>query len=210
MLQTYNNLIAKYSIRNYYIITYLIHTTTARHTPGGNIHGIQPLSGHIPIFFNYIHNHIHILLVHAETAVCIAVIGKTNVHSVLHHVFLQSPDMGRTGIVVDVGAIRLGIDHVGFGTESVKNSLARYLTSNGRGPIIAISPPDVKVETTFFQRKFFSTTPSNYPQKQYKTRTSDLSEVPILRCFLKTLPLSTPLPASYQIPPNCTLNDISP
>lgn len=40
----------------------LIYTTTARHTPGGSIYGIQPLSGHIPIFFNYIHNHIHILL----------------------------------------------------------------------------------------------------------------------------------------------------
>lgn len=82
--------------------------------------------------------------------------------------------------------------------------------SGGLVPTMDISPPDVKVETTFFQRKFFSTTPSNYPQKQYKKRTSDLSEVPILRCFLKTLPLSTPLPASYQIPPNCTLNDISP
>ena len=85
-----------------------------------------------------------------------------------------------------------------------------YFTASGRVPTKLISPPDVKVETTFFQRKFFSTTPSNYPQKQYKKRTSDLSEVPILRCFLKTLPLSTPLPASYQIPPNCTLNDISP
>ena len=85
-----------------------------------------------------------------------------------------------------------------------------YLTASGRVPTKLIFPPDVKVETTFFQRKFFSTTPSNYPQKQYKKRTSDLSEVPILRCFLKTLPLSTPLPASYQIPPNCTLNDISP
>ena len=31
--------------------------------------------------------------------------------------------MGRTGIVVDVGAIRLGVDHVGFGAKSVKNSL---------------------------------------------------------------------------------------
>ena len=156
MLQTYNNLIAKYSIRNYYIITYLIHTTTARHTPGGNIHGIQPLSGHIPIFFNYIHNHIHIL------TLC----------------------LGSYRFVSEI--------------------------SGGLVPTMDMSPPDVKVETTFFQRKFFSTTPSNYPQKQYKKRTSDLSEVPILRCFLKTLPLSTPLPASYQIPPNCTLNDISP
>ena len=85
-----------------------------------------------------------------------------------------------------------------------------YFGTSGLVPTKLMSPPDVKVETTFFQRKFFSTTPSNYPQKQYKKRTSDLSEVPILRCFLKTLPLSTPLPASYQIPPNCTLNDISP
>lgn len=53
-----------YFMVNYYnyFITYPIYTTTARHTPGGSIHGIQPLSGHIPIFFNYIHNHIHILL----------------------------------------------------------------------------------------------------------------------------------------------------
>ena len=83
-------------------------------------------------------------------------------------------------------------------------------TVGGLVPTRLISPPDVKIETTFFQRKFFITTPCNHPQKQHKKRTSDLSEVPILRCFLKTLPLSTPLPASYQIPPNCTLNDISP
>ena len=35
----------------------------------------------------------------------------------------------------------------------------------GLGPIKLISPPDVKVETTFFQRKFFITEPCNYPQK---------------------------------------------
>lgn len=84
------------------------------------------------------------------------------------------------------------------------------LTSCGRGPITDIVPPDVKIETTFFQRKFFSTTPCNYPQKQHKKRTSDLSEVPILRCFLKILPPSVPLPASYQIPPDCILNGIYP
>ena len=82
--------------------------------------------------------------------------------------------------------------------------------SGGRVPTILISPPDVKIETTFFQRKFFSTTQCNYPQKQHKKRTSDLSEVPILRCFLKILPPSVPLPASYQIPPDCILNGIYP
>lgn len=88
--------------------------------------------------------------------------------------------------------------------------LGKYSTNNGLGPITAISPPDVKIETTFFQRNFFSTIPCNYPQKQHKKRTSDLSEVPILRCFLKILPLSVSLPASYQIPPDCTPNGIFP
>ena len=82
--------------------------------------------------------------------------------------------------------------------------------NGGLVPTMDISPPDVKIETTFFQRKFFITTPCNHPQKQHKKRTSDLSEVPILRCFLKILPLSAPLPASYQIPPDCTLNGIYP
>lgn len=85
-----------------------------------------------------------------------------------------------------------------------------YFTASGLVPTKLILPPDVKIETTFFQRKFFRTIPRNYPQKQHKKRTSDLSEVPILRCFLKILPLSAPLPASYQIPPDCTLNDIYP
>lgn len=89
--------------------------------------------------------------------------------------------------------------------------LARYSsTVGGLVPTRLISPPDVKIETTFFQRNFFSTIPCNYPQKQHKKRTSDLSEVPILRCFLKILPLSASLPASYQIPPDCTPNGIFP
>lgn len=85
-----------------------------------------------------------------------------------------------------------------------------YFVTSGLVPTKLIFPPDVKIETTFFQRKFFSTTPCNYPQKQHKKRTSDLSEVPILRCFLKILPPSVPLPASYQIPPDCILNGIYP
>lgn len=80
----------------------------------------------------------------------------------------------------------------------------------GLVPTRLMDPPDVKIETTFFQRNFFSTIPCNYPQKQHKKRTSDLSEVPILRCFLKILPLSASLPASYQIPPDCTPNGIFP
>lgn len=43
--------------------------------------------------------------------------------------------------------------------------LGKYSTNNGLGPITAISPPDVKVETTFFQRNFFITEPCTYPRK---------------------------------------------
>lgn len=60
-----------------------------------------------------------------------------------------------------------------------------YFVTSGLVPTKLIFPPDVKIETTFFQRKFFSTIPCNYPQKQHKKRTSDLSEVPIYAVFLK-------------------------
>lgn len=97
-----------------------------------------------------------------------------------------------------------------FFHKNHKSALRKLLQASLCDPEKRICPPDVKIETTFFQRKFFITTPCNHPQKQHKKRTSDLSEVPILRCFLKILPLSAPLPASYQIPPDCTLNGIYP
>ena len=43
------------------------------------------------------------------------------------------------------------------------NTISR--TNCGRGPISVIVPPDVKVETTFFQRNFFITEPCTYPRK---------------------------------------------
>ena len=43
-----------------------------------------------------------------------------------------------------------------------------YFTASGRVPTKLILPPDVKIETTFFQRKFFITEPCNYPQKIVK------------------------------------------
>ena len=106
-----------------------------------------------------------------------------------------------------------GIENISFNSiEAVFDFIDKNIsrTNCGLGPITLIVPPDVKIETTFFQRNFFSTIPCNYPQKQHKKRTSDLSEVPILRCFLKILPLSASLPASYQIPPDCTPNGIFP
>ena len=118
--------------------------------------------------------------------------------------FQRSPTMYQNSLATNNGHPREL--YIAKAAENCGFSLVVPIIS--RTPTRLISPPDVKIETTFFQRKFFSTTPYNYPQKQHKKRTSDLSEVPILRLFLKILPPSAPLPASYQIPPDCTLNGI--
>ena len=100
--------------------------TEVGHDGGDNCIG-QQLAALFHVFSVDVQNVVtcdHIaLLIHTKTTVRIPIIGKTHVHSILHHIFLQSLNMGRTSIVVDVGAIRLGVDHVGFGAESIKNSL---------------------------------------------------------------------------------------
>lgn len=85
-----------------------------------------------------------------------------------------------------------------------------YFVTSGLVPTKLISPPDVKIETTFFRENFSTPYHAITLKSSAKKRTSDFSEVPILRRFLKILPLSAPLPASYQIPPDCTLNGIFP
>ena len=58
---------------------------------------------------------------------CLCVDEKGNVITGDHILYIYGKYMKERGIVVDVGAIRLGIDHVGFGTESVKNSRGRQI-----------------------------------------------------------------------------------
>ncbi len=47
------------------------------------------------------------LLVHAQAAVGVTIEGKTNIQPLLHNKLLQTLNMRRTGVVVDVRAIRL-------------------------------------------------------------------------------------------------------
>ena len=75
----------------------------------------------------------------------------------------------------------------------------------GRVPTRLMEPPDVKVETTFFQRNFSSQNHALTLEKSHKKRTSDFSEVLILRHFFKIHLLSALLPASYQIRPDYAL-----
>ena len=49
-------------------------------------------------------------------------------------------------------------------------------TNCGLGPIRVIVPPDVKVETTFFQRNFFITEPCTYPRKIAQKKEPPISQ----------------------------------
>ena len=63
------------------------------------------------------------LFIHTQATVSIAVIGKADVEMILDHELLQALDVSGTGIVVDVQAVRLVVDDIGVGTESVEHRL---------------------------------------------------------------------------------------
>ena len=63
------------------------------------------------------------LLIHAQAAVSVAVVGKADVEMILDHELLQALDVGGTGIVVDVQAVRLVVDDIGVGTQSIEHRL---------------------------------------------------------------------------------------
>ena len=60
-------------------------------------------------------------LVNGQAAVGVAVVGKAHIKAVLHHKALQLVDVGRAAIDVDVKAVRRVVDHVGLGTQGVKD-----------------------------------------------------------------------------------------
>ena len=63
------------------------------------------------------------LLIHAEAAVGVAVVGKADVKVVLHNELLQTLNVGGAGVQVDIQAVGLVVDDVGVCTESIKNAL---------------------------------------------------------------------------------------
>ena len=64
------------------------------------------------------------LLVHAQAAVSVAIESKTDVQTVLYHELLQTLNMSRASVVVDVQAVRLVVDDIGIRTQSIKNRLS--------------------------------------------------------------------------------------
>ena len=63
------------------------------------------------------------VLINTQTAVRVTVISKTDIQSVFHHKFLQMFNVGRSAVFIDVQPVRLGIDHIRFCTDGVKDTL---------------------------------------------------------------------------------------
>ena len=62
------------------------------------------------------------LIIHAEAAVRIAVICKSDIEPLFHHKLLQMFDMGTSAFRIDVITVRFIIDHVSLCTQCVKYS----------------------------------------------------------------------------------------
>lgn len=65
-------------------------------------------------------------LIHTKTAIRITIIGKANIKTIIYHKLLQSLNMSRTGIIIDIETIWLSIDHIALGTERLKMDLAIF------------------------------------------------------------------------------------
>ena len=64
------------------------------------------------------------LLIHAQAAVGVTIEGKANVQALLHHELLQTLNMRRAGIGVDVRAVRFVIYDIGISTQGIENALS--------------------------------------------------------------------------------------
>ena len=63
------------------------------------------------------------LFIHAEAAVCIAVIGKTHVQTLFHHKLLQALDVGGACVQVDIQAVGLVVDDIGVCAQRIEHAL---------------------------------------------------------------------------------------
>ena len=82
------------------------------------------------------------VFVHCNTTVCIAVIGKTYVQFLFLYQCLQCLDMSRSAGCVDISAIGIVVDHIGFRSKSIK-----YAFGNGGGTTVGT----IKTNAIFFK-----------------------------------------------------------
>ena len=61
--------------------------------------------------------------IHAQAAVCIAIVRKAYIQPFFHHQLLQPLNMGGACVPVDVQAVGFRVDHAGGGSQCVKHRL---------------------------------------------------------------------------------------
>ena len=66
------------------------------------------------------------IFVYAKTAVCITIKCKSNIKVLLLYQSLQSLNMSRTAICINISSIWLVIDHICFCTKCIKNILCNH------------------------------------------------------------------------------------
>ena len=88
---------------------------------------VGKLSALIPVFSADKHDFVAVyqlsVLVYGKTAVCISVVGETAVQMLFFYIFLQGLNVRRTALPVDVGSVRLIVNHKCLCAESVKHAL---------------------------------------------------------------------------------------
>ena len=64
-------------------------------------------------------------MVYSNTAVCIAVIGKTDIQPVFNYILLQNYNVCRSAVCIDIGAVRLVVDHLGLRLKYIEYTLGK-------------------------------------------------------------------------------------
>ena len=84
---------------------------------------------HLDVYKRQIHD--ISVLIYRDTAVRIAVVGKSHIGSDLLHELLQHLDMGRTTFCIDIQAVGTVADHMSLRSQSVEHVLG-----NGRSAAV--------------------------------------------------------------------------
>ena len=103
----------------------LVQTDIRHHSCDNGI--VLELSVLFHIFSAYIHDQVAVdfpaRLIDRDAAVCIPIVGKTDIQAVFLHKFLKRMDMGASAVCIDVRTIRMVVDDICFCTECVKHTL---------------------------------------------------------------------------------------
>ena len=64
------------------------------------------------------------LFIHTQATISITVVGKADIKTLFNHKLLQALNVGRTSIVIDIRTVRLVVDNVSIGSQSIEHRLS--------------------------------------------------------------------------------------